>query len=325
MGRHTHNLTVQSSRRGGFTLLELLVVIAIIAILVALLLPAVQQAREAARRIQCSNNLKQLGLALHGFHDTYGVFPASGWTMAGPGNPAGKFVGWRPLILPFIEQQNLRELYDFEEHWWEGDNLSAATVPLAVFQCPTAPSRPRAISAIEQPPRPAMTFPEPLAPTDYEAIMGVWPPSIDPVRYNAQNRFSIMHRNSRKKFRDIKDGSTNTIAVVECAGRPEVYWLRRQQQGLSSNQGIGWADSEGPFSLHLSSADGSEEGCTPANGCTYPINRRNANEPYSFHAAGLNCLFADGRVQFISESVDYMVFAALCTAAAGEVITGSEY
>lgn len=311
--------------RRGFTLIELLVVIAIIGILVSLLLPAVQQAREAARRVQCKNNLKQIGLALHGFHDTFGAFPASGWTKAGPGNPDGKFVGWRPLILPFIEQENLKKLYDFKENWWEGTNPTAAGVPLLVFQCPSTPTRPHTLSAIAKPPRPAMTFPVPLAPTDYEAIMGVKPDSVDPVKYNANNRFSIMHRNSENRFADILDGSTNTIAVVECAGRPQVYRLRNQSAGISNDQGIGWADSEGPFSLDLANSDGSTEGCTPANGCTYPMNKKNDNEPYSFHVGGGNFLFADGRVQFIGESVDYMVFAGLCTRGAGEIVAGGEY
>ncbi len=322
--QHSYRSSMQNDR-SGFTLIELLVVIAIIAILVSLLLPAVQQARESARQIQCRSNMKQLGLALHGFHETNGSFPASGWTTVGPGNPAGKFVGWRPLILPYIEQENLRQLYDFEKNWWEGTNPTAAGVSVPVFQCPSTPSRSPLLSAIAKPPRPAMSFPVPLAATDYEAIMGVRPQSIDPTKYNFGNRFSIMHRNSEKKFRDITDGATNTIAIAECAGRPEVYRKRTANSSFSNDQGIGWADSEGPFSLDLSSRDGMQEGCTPSNGCTYPMNRRNDNEPYSFHHGGANFLFAGGRVQFISESVDYRVFAALCTAGGGEVISGSDY
>ncbi len=312
-------------RHRGFTLIELLVVVAIIAILVGLLLPAVQQAREAARQTQCKNNLRQIGLALHGFHDTYGVFPASGWTMAGPGNPDGKYVGWRPLILPFLEQANLRKLYDVKENWWEGTNPTAAGVTVLTFVCPSTPTRPPVLDAVAKPPRPAMTFPVPLGGTDYEALMGLQPRSIDPVQYNSQNRFSIMFRNSRSRFADVLDGTTNTIAVVECAARPEVYRRRADMPLLSNDQGIGWADSEGPFSLDGASADGSMEGCTPAGGCSHAINRRNDNEPYSFHIGGANFLFADGRVQFIAESVDFLTFAALCTMKAGEVVSGDSY
>lgn len=318
-----------SARMSGFTLIELLVVVAIIAALIALLLPAVQQVRDSARRMQCQNNLKQLGLALHNFHDVNNAFPASGWTMSGPGNPAGKFVGWRPLILPYIDQGNLQKLYDFNSNWWEGTNPVSAAVPVTVFQCPSTPTRAAVTTAIAKPPRPAMIFANPIASTDYEALMGVQPSSINPhlpvAIYTATNRFSVMSRNSQSRFRDVLDGTTSTIMVVECAARPLVYRVRTESPALTNDQGIGWADSEGPFSFDGSRADGTAEGCGPAGGCTATMNRKNDNEPYSFHSGGGNFLFVDGRVQFIGETVNIAVFAALCTMRAGEVVSGSDY
>jgi prepilin-type processing-associated H-X9-DG protein len=311
--------------RGGFTLIELLVIITIIAILIGLLLPAVQKVREAAARMSCQNNLKQLGLALHNFHDTNGVFPASGWTMAGPGNPGGKFVGWRPLTLPFIEQENLQRLYNFNLNWWEGTNLTAACYAVKTYQCPSAPRGPGATSAVAKSPRPPMTFPAPLAATDYEAIMGVQSAVIDPVLYNSNNRFSVMYRNSAVKMTDVTDGTSSTIVVVECAARPVVYRNRASAPGLSNDQGIGWADSEGPFSLDGANADGSLEACTPAGGCTFAMNRRNDNEPYSFHTGGGNFLFADGHVGFLSETIPLRTLSALVTRAGGEVVSGNAF
>jgi prepilin-type N-terminal cleavage/methylation domain-containing protein/prepilin-type processing-associated H-X9-DG protein len=306
-------------RRYAFTLIELLVVIAIIAILIGLLLPAVQKVREAAARTQCTNNLKQLGLALMNYESAQGFFPASGWNRVSPQNPAGKAIGWRPLTLAYIEQANLQNLYDPNLNWWEGQNLVAASNTVTVFQCPSTPQRTVVTSAIARSPRPALTFPAPLAPTDYEAIMGVQP-VIDPVLYatNSTNR-SILFRNSATRMLEVTDGSSNTIALVECAARPLVFRLRTATPTLNNDQGISWADSEGPFSLDGANAAGTIEGCGPAD-CPFPVNKKNDNEPYSFHPGGVNVVFGDGHVQFMRETMPLRTFAALCTRNAGEVV-----
>lgn len=262
--------------------------------------------------MSCQNNMRQLGIGLHLFHDTHRVFPASGWTMAGPGNPAGKFVGWRPMVLPYLEQENVRALYNFELNWWEEPNLSLAGQWLDVFVCPSTISRAGATELTAKPPRPAITAPRPLGPTDYEAIMGVQP-CVDPVHYATQetNR-SVMFRNSRVSMGHISDGSSNTICVVECAARPLVFQGRKAVPGLFNDQGQGWADSEGPFSLDGSNEDGTIQ-CLGLVQTPRAINATNGNEPYAFHPQGANMLYADGHMSFVADTVSLKLFAAQVT------------
>jgi prepilin-type processing-associated H-X9-DG protein/prepilin-type N-terminal cleavage/methylation domain-containing protein len=317
-------LTKALNRPLGLTLVELLVVIAIIGVLVAMLLPAVQHVRSAARRTGCANNIRQIGIATLHYESANRVFPASGWTEMGPLNPAGRHISWRPLILPFLEQTNLQQIYDPGLDWWEATNLVAAAIPVLPFQCPSVPTRFPLLFAVEYPPRPELTFEHPIAPTDYEAIMGVQPSSINlhlpTTFYDSQNRFSVMHRNSANRFADVRDGSSQTIMIVECAGRPTVYRAGLLREDLANEQGIGWADSGGPFSLDGSNADGSIEGGGPSAGSLFAINRRNDNEPYSFHSGGANVLFADGHSEFVHESIDLIEFARFVTRDAEDAI-----
>lgn len=307
-------------RRKAFTLIELLVVIAIIAILMALLLPAVQKVRAAADRMHCASNMRQIGIALHNFHNDFRILPASGWTSAGPGNPAGRYVGWRAVLTPYIEQDNIRARYDLGRHWWEAPNVTLGGIIVKIYHCPSTTDRKVVDSAVAKNPRPAMTFDPPLAPTDYEAIMGVQA-SVNPARYaTAGTNRSAMFRNSQVPLSHVYDGTSNTIAIVECAARPLMFRGRVIRPDLPNDQGQGWVDSEGGFSLDGCNEDGSVQGQGPIL-TPKAINATNDNEPYSFHPNGANNLFLDGHVQFISETIGLEKFAAMCTRKGGETVT----
>lgn len=307
----------------GFTIVELLVVIAIIGTLIALLLPAVQSARESGRRVACQNNMRQLGIAILGFESMHKVLPPSGWTKAGAGNPAGKYVGWRALILPYVELASLRDVYDFQLHWWEGVNLTLGAAEIEFFLCPSVPDRKIASSAIAHDIRPAMTFPKPLAPNDYEAIMGVQK-VVNPTLYATDaTRRSAMFRNSQIQMGGIFDGASQTILIVECAARPLTFQRRNPKPEIENDQGIGWVDSEGPFSLDGWNREGTIEGCGPTD-CPVAINATNFNDPYGFHPAGANFLFADGHVAIFTDDLPLETLAAMCTRAGREAVMGKD-
>ncbi len=297
------------SVRRGFTLIELLVVIAIIAILVALLLPAVQQAREAARRSSCKNNLKQIGLALHNYHDTHSVFP--------PGSIHGRTqLSWHVFILPFIEQSALYDTFNFESASGIGDTSTTATqTKLNTYMCPSGTvllqsgtndhtthyygnGGPKNFDG--QTP----TFTCSGQSSSNECLTATL------TAHGGYAQQGLFSRNSRIKFRDITDGTSNTIAVMEISftrtgsGTAATHY-RRWTRGSNGTAGASFKNV-----LH------------PINSTTYN-NSNNFNDVSmgSNHKGGCQVVMADGAVKFVSENVDMNSLRATASRDGGEVNT----
>lgn len=327
-------------KRKGFTLIELLVVIAIIAVLVGLLVPAVQKVREAANRMSCSNNLKQLALSMHNYHDTHSFFPAAMYDMVAQGNPSGTNHSWRAFTLDYIEQGNIGKIYDRNQHWFAPANLNAITTKIKTFKCASAPEGTQVNQVLKAGVRPAMTFAGFLGKTDYDTLNGVkaytyaalyglpYSGSADNARYDGLTR-SIMQKNVPTTMGSITDGTSNTLFITEGACRPDVYingklaFPYNPVAGIGNNEGVCWADSEGPFSVDLSDANGN---IPPKNVLINTsifnknMNVTNQNEVYSFHSDGANVSMGDGSVRFLKSSLSPSVFVAAVTRAGGEVV-----
>ena len=325
--------------RRAFTLIELLVVIAIIAILIGLLLPAVQKVREAAARTQCMNNLKQLSLAMVNYHDGNGFFPAANYdgsvTPAPPGNPANKSHSWRPFTLAYIEQGSLQNLYNFNINWWE--NTAAITTQVKSFQCPSVPGRATQTSSISGNAPGGMVGPysAPLATTDYDTINGVkeftysavfnlMPAYTKATKANFTNQSrGALFKNQVTDILQITDGTSNTIMLAECGGRPILYIDNKKQAALN-DQGVCWADSDGPFSVDGADKAGNiwpKDDASPAQASVYSFafNKSNNNEAFGFHTGGMNIAMCDGSVRFIRSSTSMLAFCSLITRQGGEV------
>jgi len=313
-------------RAAAFTLIELLVVIAIIAVLIGLLLPAVQKVRETANRTKCSNNLKQLGLALHNYHDVKRSFPP-GHTKPASNATTPKH-NWVPFILPYIEQDNLAQQYHWDVDWNNAANHDAVKVQLKVLQCPSTPKdnnadvRPNwsAASADYGPPdNLGGDLKTSLGYASNADTSGVLVVSTDwPVRQTTN-------------LARIRDGASNTFMLAEDGGRPD-HWVRGGPGPANQNltcgndsasnglvSGAGWADPGNALPIHGFSVDG----LSCPGMCV--INCTNNNEIFSFHRVGALFLFADGRVQLLSADTPPKIVAALVTKQGGEVISDSDY
>jgi prepilin-type N-terminal cleavage/methylation domain-containing protein/prepilin-type processing-associated H-X9-DG protein len=305
--------------RSGFTLVELLVVIAIIGILIALLLPAVQAAREAARRTQCSNNLKQVGLALHNFESAYKCVPPGGLsgTTVTPshelllGGRTGVLHGWTIFLLPYMEQKTVADIYHKTRDWRHSDNKQARETPLSALLCPSTPDSSRVDTQMI-----GGYGPVTAAVTDYgvdNAINAALGPLglIDDA--SAASRYGVMRCNELQRFSDITDGLSNTMCIVEDAGRPNRYVAQGKQVDGLPISGAGWANRDNEYITHGFTADG----LTSPGPC--PINCSNDNEIYSFHPGGAQTLFLDGSAHFLPEQTSIRIVGQFLTRAGGEV------
>ena len=319
------------ARRRAFTLIELLVVIAIIAVLIALLLPAVQQAREAARRTQCKNNLKQIGLALHNYHDTYNAFPpALCLTLSG-----ADFGQWGPQarLLPYLDQANLQRLIDFSLPY--NTQLAVVRTRIPTYMCPSEVNdRGSVEDGINQ------------YPINYGANFGTWL-VFNPV--TGQPGDGAFGPNSRFGTQSFADGTSQSLAfsevktfqaIIKGGGSPTAIPPRRPQ-AVS-----GWSGDFESDNGHTEWVEGRvhQDGFTTTfvpnsrvthveSGQTYDVDYTSVEEgdsttdptyaaitSRSHHVGIVQSLLVDGAVRSISENIDINVWRALGTRAGGEVV-----
>jgi len=302
--------------RAAFTLVELLVVIAIIGILVALLLPAVNMAREAARRGECQNNLKQLALAVHNHVATKGYYPPATSVQS----PRHNVINY---ILPYVEQGNIANQLNLEEDWNSPTNLPATQVNLSMLTCPTAPrgrdyvSDYLAITHIHKnshSPNPDAygnrIFKE-LVDNGTVVDRGPQNPSSGSSNWEGILQSRLRQENGQLiEFRittaHVRDGTSNTFLFFEDSGRPQVYVQGGKQESGTIN-GAQWASWQNYAVIHYYCNESQLMNC------------KNWDEIYSFHSGGCNFAHADGSVHFHSESMDPETFVSLFTRSAGDV------
>jgi prepilin-type processing-associated H-X9-DG protein len=315
-------------------------VIAIIGILIGLLLPAVQKVREAAARTQCVNNLKQIGLALHSYHDANNSFPPGyiDGNPAGPSTPdndVGPGWGWAAILLPYIEQQNLYNQINFKAGVTTGNNVALSQLPLKVYQCPSDPYQ-QVFPIYDS------TFTTPIATVAHGNYVGCngWEECFNNAGGAAQGQGSdgltgalgtggngVFYRNSKTRIADITDGTSNTIIAGERSGNHSPStWTAAVPGGrcpawMANQPPTPYSPPPGP---PYDNADWGEAfvlahgNATHLPSADFPI--YDPDTFYSMHTGqGANFLFGDGSVHFLTSSINGNTYQYLCTIAGGEV------
>jgi prepilin-type N-terminal cleavage/methylation domain-containing protein/prepilin-type processing-associated H-X9-DG protein len=338
------------SPRSAFTLIELLVVIAIIGILVGMLLPAVQQVREAAARMKCTNNLKQIGLALHNYHDSQKYFPPGyidGNTnpYSTPDNDVGPGWGWACLLLPYLEQGNVFNQINFSQGVGVGSNVAVCQLSLQIYQCPSDPWQ-SLVTLYDS------TFSNPIAMVAHGNYVGCngWEECFNNAGGAATGGGAdglsgglgaagdgLFYRNSRNTMASVTDGLSNTIIAGERSGNhsPSTWtgavtgarvpaWMATVPFTTPNTPPSG--APTGPNGSAYDNADFDEALVLSHGNQTHlPSSDIPFYDPdtfYSMHTPrGANFLFGDGSVHFLTAAIDPPTYQWLCTISGGEVST----
>ncbi|VTT99957.1 Prepilin-type N-terminal cleavage/methylation domain-containing protein OS=Singulisphaera acidiphila (strain ATCC BAA-1392 / DSM 18658 / VKM B-2454 / MOB10) GN=Sinac_3867 PE=4 SV=1: N_methyl_2: SBP_bac_10 [Gemmataceae bacterium] len=319
-------------RREAFTLIELLVVIAIIAVLIGLLLPAVQKVRGAAARIQCQNNLKQVGLAFHNYENANGTFHSSKNRRKYAADAKATQLGWAAFLLPYIEQGNLRLSLNLQSGWNnDPTNTPLGATPIKVLTCPAVSPQVR-VGVYNNGAGNSLAY------FDYTAVQQVDPAlgaaglaeaTTEPQVYGVLTNINRPLEGTpgpypnglyERRVTEITDGTSNTLLIAEVAARPQKYAGRAKKP-------VGTPDTDpatGGAWLRPNVSDIPTFLGTQYDGSAGPgpcaINCSNNQNVFSLHTGGANILFCDGSVKFVNENVPIRTFAAIITFAGGEVL-----
>jgi prepilin-type N-terminal cleavage/methylation domain-containing protein len=331
-------LPLTNGSRGGFTLVELLVVIAIIGILMGLLMPAVQQARESASRTQCQNNIKQIGLALHNYHGDWHHFPpgyidGNKDPSSTPDNDVGPGWGWAALLLQYVEQDSVYGQIDFTQGVGLGSNIAISQQPLVIFQCPSDGDQ-QAFAVYDS------TFTSPIttvAHSNYVACSG-WRECFNGAGGGSgsagddglsglpgQAGVGAFYRNSQTRAIDVTDGLSNTIFVGErSSNHAPATWTGAVTGGRCPAWMAGQRVNSPPPGPAYDNADWGEAlvlahgNATHLPSADFPI--FDPDVFYSMHRPkGANFVFGDCSVHFLTAGINPTTYQALCTIAGGEV------
>lgn len=320
--------------RRGFTLLELLVVIALIAVLIGLLLPAIQKTREAASRMQCANNLRQIGLALHQYENAHGFFPAHGFDFPATVPPGidKKYSGHTAMTMAveYIEQGNLLAVADRNVPASHSRNLpppygtnTNAQALVKVLVCPSTPGAD--LADYTQAGYPMLR----LSRTDYFPFRGISNEfqsacAATTTPAGSTDSGALSPFGGKPRMSDVRDGTSNTLLLTEIAGRSNVYVNKQQVAAQNPSPSTrnwmairgAWGDINAVPTLYGYIAGGTT---VSVGGCRV-MNVANLESPYSFHGGGVNAVRVDGSVAFIQDGIAPHVLAAFITRAGGEAL-----